>query len=60
MDEIALAVILIGAVLIGIINGLIIVKVYTWIERRRNFKEWYRRTEISDQEINSIKEKLNK
>lgn len=44
-------IIMIGAFLIGTIIGLILCKIYTWLIERKHLKKWYKRTEISDQDI---------
>ena len=36
-----------------------IYEIYTWIKHRKILKEWYKRTEISDQDIDSIIESFN-
>ena len=53
-------IIMIGAFLIGTIIGLILCKIYTWLIERKHLKKWYKRTEISDQDIDLAIKKIHK
>lgn len=50
-----------GAFFIGVIIGTIFCSIYgayTWIIRITKLKKWYKRTEISDQDIERINKQL--
>lgn len=52
-----------GSFCIGIIIGVLICGIYefyTNIRRRAKCKEWYKRTEVFDQEIDEVNDRLKK